>query len=169
MARAMLRTRQIIPPLTLHALNGKTICAWDFKQKKNLIIAFLHAGCVPCDDFLRQLAAESVVWKEGEAVVLAALLESPPRALADSLPDTLIVGVDASGRAANAYLGRDTLSPAGVARLGVFITDRYGELFAQWQVDATHDFPDIAAIRLWLERVEMACDECSVPLWERED
>ncbi|HEY4740488.1 MAG TPA: redoxin domain-containing protein [Candidatus Acidoferrales bacterium] len=161
----MLRTREIIPPLTLHALDGRTVRAWDFKQKKNLIILFLDAGCVLCEDYLRRIAADAAAWKENGAVVLVALLGSPSRAVTDFLPDNIIVGLDPSGRAANAYLGRDTLAPAGDARLGVFVTDRYGELIAQWEIGTNHEFPSPGSLRAHLERIEMSCDECSTPLW----
>lgn len=161
----MLRTREIIPPLTVHALDGRTIRAWDFKQKKNLVILFLHEGCSSCEEYLRQLGAEGATWKSTGAIVLAAFLSSPSRALAESLPDSVIVGVEASGRAANAYLGRDLLAPAGDSRLGVFVADRYGELFAQWEVGTGHNFPSVATIAAQLEQMEMACEECSTPLW----
>jgi hypothetical protein len=147
----MLRTREIVPPLTLHSLDGRTVRAWDFKQKKNLVIVFLHEGCASCDDYLRGL--------------LVALLGSPSRAATDFLPDNVIVGLDPSGRAVDAYLGRDTLAPAGDARLGVFVTDRYSELIVQWEIVASHEFPALATLRTHLERIEMVCDECSTPLW----
>ncbi|MGB8849700.1 MAG: redoxin domain-containing protein [Candidatus Acidiferrales bacterium] len=161
----MLRTREIIPPLTLHALDGRTVRAWDFKQKKNLIILFLHAGCAACEEYLHQIAANAAAWKENGAVVLVALLGSPSRAATDFLPDNVIVGLDPSGHGANAFLGTDTLAPAGDARLGVFVTDRYGELAMQWEIAASHEFPPVATLRTQLERIEMACDECSTPLW----
>jgi hypothetical protein len=161
----MLRTREIIPPLTLHALDGRTVRAWDFKQKKSLVILFLHAGCAACEDYLRRIAADSSAWKENGAVVLVALPGSPSRAATDFLPDNIIVGLDPSGRAADAYLGRDTLAPAGDVRLGVFVTDRYGELIAEWEIAASHEFPALATLRTHLERIEMACDECSTPQW----
>jgi AhpC/TSA family len=166
---AMLRTREIIPPLTLHALDGRTVRAWDFKQKKNLVIVFLHAGCAECEEFLRQMAADRAAWKNSSAVVLVAVMHAPSRALADAMPENVIVGIDASGRGADAYLGRDTLAPAGEGRLGVFVTDRYGELQAQWEVGAMHDFPVIETIGAKLELIEMACDECSTPAWKPED
>ena len=161
----MLRTREIVPPLTLHSLDGRTVRAWDFKQKKNLVILFLHAGCASCEDYLRRIAADSAVWKENGAVVLVALLGSPSRAATDFLPDNVIVGLDPSGRAVDAYLGRDTLAPAGDARLGVFVTDRYSELIVQWEIVASHEFPALATLRTHLERIEMACDVFSTPLW----
>jgi hypothetical protein len=162
---AMLRTREIIPPLTLHALDGRTVRAWDFKQKKNLVIVFLHSSCASCEEFLRQVIAEAAAWKNLATVVMAAFLYEPSRALADLLPENVVAGVDASGRGANAYLGRDPLTPPGEGRLGVFVTDRYGELAAQWDVGPGHEFPAIGAIVSQLQRIEIACDECSTPLW----
>jgi peroxiredoxin len=165
----MLKPRQMIPPLTLHAADGQTIRAWDFKQKKNLIITFLHEDCPRCEAFLRQLSAAAPRWKENEAVVLAAVLAQPSRALTDALNESVIVGVDPSGRAAIAFLGRDALAPNGLARPGVFLTDRYGELAASWEVTADHAFPAIAEIAATLERTEMSCDACSTPIWPAED
>jgi hypothetical protein len=161
----MLRTREIIPPLTLHSLDGRTVRAWDFKQKKNLVILCLHAGCTSCEDYLRRIAADSAAWRENGAVVLVALLGSPLRAATDFLPDNVVVGLDPSWRGANAFLGRDTLAPVGDARVGVFVTDRYGELAAQWEIAASHEFPTLATLRRHLEQIEMACDQCSTPLW----
>jgi peroxiredoxin len=165
----MLPLRQLIPPLTLHAADGRTVRAWDFKQKKNLVIAFLHHECPRCEEFLRQLSANASLWKENEAVVLAAVLAQPSRALTDSLSESVIVGVDPSGRAATAYLGKDALAPAGLAKLGVFQTDRYGELAAIWNVTSDHKFPNVAEIAASLELTEMSCDACTNPIWPVED
>jgi len=159
----------MIPPLTLHSPDGRTVRAWDYKQKKNLLIAFLHANCAPCEQLLRAVAAESAAWKESDAIVLAAFLESPPRLLADSLPPSIVLGVDVTGHAATAFLGRDTNAPAGIARLGIFVTDRYGELGAQWEVGgASHNFPGIASLRAQIERVDFS-DGCGTPLWSLDD
>lgn len=165
----MLRLRQLIPPLTLHAPNGRTVCAWDFKQKKNLVVAFLHHECPRCEEFLRQLSANASLWKENEAVVLAAVLAQPSRALTDSLHESVIVGVDPSGRAAIAYLGKEALAPTGLATLGIFQTDRYGELAASWNVTSDHNFPNVADIAASLARTEMSCDACATPIWPVED
>jgi len=165
----MLQLRQLIPPLTLHASNGRTVRAWDFKQKKNLVIAFLHNECPRCEEFLRQLSANASLWKENEAVVLTAVLAQPSRARTDSLDESVIVGVDFSGRAAIAYLGKDSLSPAGLAQLGVFQTDRFGELAAIWNVTSDHKFPNVAEIAASLELTEMSCDACTTPIWPAED
>ena len=163
----MLRTRQLIPPLSVHAPDGRTIRAWDFKQKKNLVIAFLDTDCELCADFLRKLAARAADLREKETVALAVFLTPPPAVLTDSLPKEIIVGCDMSGYGARAYLGDDAFSARGLVRRGVFVADRYGELFAQWPITA-HKFPALEEIISSLNQIEMACEECSAPAWPAE-
>jgi len=158
----MLGTRQIIPPLNLHTPDGRTVRAWDFKQKKNLVVAFLDLDCAPCEEFFRALAARAGDLREKEAVVLVAFLSPPPERLAHSLPEGIIAGADVSGRGARAYLGEDAFASRGLARKGIFVADRYGEIFAQW-VSGGHKFPAMAEIFGSLDHIGMACDEGSVP------
>lgn len=160
----MLRTRQIIPPLNLHTTDGRTVRAWDFKQKKNLVVAFLDLECAPCEEFFRGLAARAADLREKEAVALAAFLSPPPERLVHALPQEIIAGADLSGRGVRAYLGEDAFASRGLARTGVFVADRYGELFAQW-ISASHKFRPMDEIFSWLDHIGMACDECSVPQW----
>ena len=164
----MLPLRQIIPPLTLHIADGRTIHAWDFKQKKNLLIAFLHDDCPLCEDFLRQLSAAAPLWKENETVILAALFAPPPRALTDSLDASVIVGVDRNGQSTAAYLGKHALSAGRASVPAVFQTDRYGELAAQWQITRDHSFPPISEIAAQAALSEMSCDSCAAPSWPTE-
>jgi hypothetical protein len=160
----MLRTRQLIPPLNLHTPDGRTIRAWDFKQKKNLVIALLDADCTLCADFLRQLAARAADLHEKDTVALAVFLTPPPAALTDSLPKEIVAGCDMSGYGARAYLGDDAFSARGLVRHGVFVADQYGELFAQWAL-AAHNFPTLGEIFSSLDQIEMAFEECSTPAW----
>lgn len=163
----MLGKGQLIPPLTIHTPDGRTVRAWDYKQKKNLVISFLDTDCAPCEDFLRALVASAVALREKEAIALIVFLEQPARRVTDSLPPGIIVGADMPGNSARAFLGEDAFASRGFVRGGVFVTDRYGELFAQWAIER-HKFPAIAEIFVALDHVEMACDECSTPLWTAE-
>jgi hypothetical protein len=163
----MLRMRQLIPPLSVHTPDGRTIRAWGFKQKKNLVIAFLDADCALCADFLRQFAGRTADLREKETVALAVYLAPPPASLTDSLPKEIITGCDMSGHVARAYLGEDAFSARGLVRLGIFVADRYGELFAQWPL-AAHKFPAIEEIFSSLDQIELAGEECSVPAWPAE-
>jgi hypothetical protein len=152
----MLRTRQLIPPLSLHTPDGKTVRAWDFKQKKNLVIAFLDVDCVLCAEFLRQLSSRAAMLGEKEAVALAVFLAPPPAAISDALPKEIIAGCDMPGTGARAYLDDDAFSSRGLVRGGVFVADRYGELFAQWSL-AGHKFPAMEEIFSALGHTENVC------------
>jgi hypothetical protein len=163
----VLRIRQLIPPLTIHTPNGPTVRAWDYKQKKNLVIAFLDTDCSPCEAFLQALASSAASLNEKESVALIVFLEQPAHRLTDSLPAGIIVGSDMPGTSARLFLGADAFASHGFVRGGVFVTDRYGELFAQWSINR-HKFPAIAEILSALDHVQMACDECSSPLWTSE-
>ena len=163
----MLRNRQLVPPLTIHTPDGRTVRAWDYKQKKNLVIAFLDTDCTPCEEFLRALVASAAALREKDAVALVVFLEQPARRVTDSLPSGIIVGADMPGNSARAFLGEDAFASHGFVRGGVFVTDRYGELFAQWTIER-HKFPAMAEILTALDYVEMACDECSEPSWSAE-
>src|SRR3984893_10353687 len=107
LGRCFLRACQLIPPLSLHTPDGRTIRAWDFKQKKNLVIAFLDADCALCAEFLRQLAVRAADLREKEAIALAVFLAPPPATLTDFLPKEVIAGWDMPGHGARAYLGED--------------------------------------------------------------
>jgi hypothetical protein len=163
----LLRNRQLVPPLTIHTPDGRTVRAWDYKQKKNLVIAFLDTDCGPCEEFLRTLVTNAAELRDKAAVALVVFLEQPARRVTDSLPPGIIVGADMPGNSARAFLGDDAFASRGFVRGGVFVTDRYGELFAQWTIER-HKFPAIAEILAALDHVEMACDECSAPSWSAE-
>lgn len=165
-----LRTRQLIPPLTMRTVAGCIVNAWDFKQKKNLVIAFLDAACAPCEEFLAEIVERAPDFAAHNAV---ALLEHPRPNSAESLPPNIIVGVDVSGHSARAFLGDDaplsgasTSAPrASQPSRAVFVTDRYGELAAQWLLArAQHNFPPLEAILTTLRGIEIACEECT-PHW----
>jgi peroxiredoxin len=159
----MLRIRQLIPPLSIHTADGRTARAWDYKQKKNLVIAFLDLECTPCAEFLRRLAARAAELREKEAVALIVFPQQPSNRVTDSLPAEIIVGSDTPGRAAREFLGDDAFSARGFVRGGVFVTDRYGELSAEWPIER-HKFPEIDEIMRALDYVQMACDACTAPL-----
>ncbi len=160
-----LALRQLIPPLTARTPAGKMIHAWDFKQRKNLVVAFLHSGCHRCEKFLGALAAHAVELAEQEAVALVVFPAAPPAFPMEHFPTEIIVAADLSGRAQRAYLGPEALDLAGQQRVGVFVTDRYGELYAQWVGAGEDALPGLRDVFGWLEQIQFACEECGVSHW----
>jgi peroxiredoxin len=164
----MLPLGQLLPPLTLRTTAGSVVRAWDFKQKRNLVIAFLHAGCARCEEFMRRLADGAAELAERNAVALIVLPETPSAAFAETLPPAILLGAELSGHAARAYLGEEAFSSNGLERVGVFVADRYGELFAQWVVASEEGLPAFAELRRRLAQMEIACEGCGTSEWPRE-
>jgi hypothetical protein len=148
--------RQLIPPMTARTANGAIVRAWDYKQKRNLVIAFLRADCARCDTWLAQLAARMADLAESEAVGLVVYAESPPR-VSGILSAPMIVAADFTGHSQRAFLGRDAFGPTGLDRVGVFVTDRYGELYAQWVAHDADELPPPAEILSTLWQIQVAC------------
>lgn len=157
-----LTLRQVIPPLTARTASGEIVRAWDFKQKKSLVVAFLHAECPRCGAYLEKLAAHCADLAERDAVSLI-VFDRPPRAV--GLPAPIVLCADISGRSQLAYLGNDAFGPAGLQQVGVFVADRYGELFAQWQAADAHGLAGVREALGWLAQVQVACEECGAPHW----
>ena len=162
--QTVLPPRKLIPPLTMRLPDGRTIHAWDFKQKKNLVIAFLDADCRACEDFLGRLAEIAAELRAKEAVALVVFLKPPSRRVTDFLPEGIFAGADPSGRSVRAFFGDGALSSRGLAQPGVFVTDRYGELAANW-IAARDNFPATGEILACLGQIEIACEECTTPHW----
>src|SRR5712692_8848840 len=139
--------RELIPPLTARTPAGKTLRAWDYKQKRSLVIAFLHAGCRCCEGFVEKLAARAAELR------------------VENLPAQVVVAADMSGRSQRAYLGDDAFGQAGQERLGVFVADRYGELYAQWVAREEGGLPGVGEVLEWLGQIQVACEECGVSEW----
>jgi hypothetical protein len=148
--------RQLIPPVTARTADGAIIRAWDYKQKRNLVIAFLHANCVRCEAWLAQLNARAGDLSEREATGLIIYPETPPRA-AGILTQSLIAAADVTGHSQRAFLGREAFGPVGQDRVGVFVTDRYGELYSQWVARDAGELPVPAEILSSLWQIQVAC------------
>ncbi|MGD0908401.1 MAG: hypothetical protein ABSA96_12525 [Candidatus Acidiferrales bacterium] len=148
--------RQVIPPLTARTADGKIVRAWDYKQKRPLVIAFLHADCSRCDGWLAQLAARAADLTDREAVALLIYSEVPPRK-AETLTPPLIAGADIAGHSQRAFLGSEALGPAGLDRVGVFVTDRYGDLYVQCLGRDASELPPPGEILDTLSVIQMIC------------
>ena len=158
----MLRKGTLIPPLTIRNSHGPLVSAWDYKQKRNLIIAFLDEGCSTCERFVKSLIAYAEDFRQREAVALLVFPQEPGSAECSALPAEIIAGTDVDGSGIQRYLGENALSTRGQVRKGIFITDRYGELYDLWWIEG-HGFPTIEQILSSLDAIELICDECGAP------
>jgi hypothetical protein len=151
----MLTLRQLVPPLTARTPAGETMRAWDYKQKKSLLIAFLHAECPLCQAFVARLVSRSDEFAERDSVALLISVERPRWGVEPT--SQVVFGVDTTGRAAQEYLGADAFGPAGLSHVALFITDRYGELYAQWESRDADGLPALADALKWLTHTQLGC------------
>jgi hypothetical protein len=82
--------------------------------------------------------------------------ETPPRKAAE-LAVPLLAACDPSGHSHRAFLGREAFSPSGLDRVGVFVTDRYGDLFGQWIGRDAMELPDRKEILDTLNVIQIIC------------
>jgi hypothetical protein len=151
----MLTLRQLVPPLTVRTPAGDTIRAWDYKQKKSLLIAFLHAECPLCQAFAARLVSRSDEFRERDSAALLISVE-PPRWGAEPTSH-VVFGVDRNGRSAQEYLGSDAFGPMGLSHVALFIADRYGELYAQWESRDADGLPPLVDALKWLTHTQLGC------------
>ncbi len=163
----VLHVRQLIPPLTLRTPEGKTIRAWDFKQKSNLVIGFLDAECPLCQAFVQALSDHAAELREKEAIALLVFPEETCLRMNGPRPAEIVVGADRGNQAVQQFLG-EVAASAQRRRRGVFVTDRYGEVSARW-VATQHEFPPVRDVLSAVNLVEIACEECFPPHWPVED
>jgi len=152
----ILPLRHVIPPVTARTSQGTAVRAWDYKQKRNLVIAFLHTDCVHCADWLKNLAAHAEILAEHLATTLIIWSEIPPVS-ALALPAHFVAATDAPGNSQRAFLGKDVFGPRGLDRVGIFVTDRYGELYAQWTARDAADLPGPKEIVSILWQIQNTC------------
>ena len=160
-----LQVRHQIPPLTLRTRAGRNVSAWDFKQQRNRVIAFLRADSQAAWDFAGEVIAHASDWKEKDAVGLIVFPTAPLKNFPASLPAEVITGIDETGKSIARYLGADALGRNGLERQGVFVADRYGELYAKWIIEKDGPMPAISDILKALEQIEVACEECNPTTW----
>jgi hypothetical protein len=163
----MLKVRQMIPPVTARAADGRVVQAWDYKQKRSLLIAFLHAECAECEAFFTRVLREAPRLAELEATALVVLPATSPARLAEGLPPQVVLAADVSGRSQRAFLGKEACEARPHLRtggVGVFVADRYGELAAQW-CGGHESLPGMPDALGWLHQVQIACEECGPAHW----
>ncbi len=139
-------------PLRLRTPDGCILDVSSFRHRSPVVVAFLEAGCERCRQWLADLLAERARWGARPAVVVAWAEGN----LTGKLPDIHSGLVESGDR--ERWLGTG-------ARVGVFVADRYGELYARWTAPDHDGLPSASSVLSRIEQAELACDECGVSHW----
>jgi peroxiredoxin len=143
-----------IPPFALPGPGGRTYRPADFRGRRNLALVFIRdAACGPCQEVLREFAAEHREYVERHVQVLAVVPGGPDVAarLGDRLGLPYPVLADPEGAAWRAYLGPS----AERAEAAVFCTDRYGVLEEQAVREDALTLPAQADFLAWFDYIEV--------------
>ena len=137
-----LQAGQRIPNFTLTSADNQRISRSGFRGKAGLLILFVPPADAQTEQYVRELDTAVAGWsREQRALVIAD----------QALPalDHSIVLRDPEHAVRPQFLS----GSAG----GWFITDRYGELYAQGSAEKTSDLPQPQELSEWMEFVSMRC------------
>jgi peroxiredoxin len=150
---SILRRGQVVPTFTLPDTAGTSVRRTAYRDKKNLVLAFLpDAEDDGARAYLRALAQGYAALRAETGEVLA-ILRGDRAAVADArrelaLPFPLLH--DADGAVTARFLPPK-------ASAGVFVTDRYGELYFAEPTASTAALPPVAELQSWLEAIDRQC------------
>jgi hypothetical protein len=150
--------RRDIPLFLLEAEDGTAHGTREAWQRREMLVALLHANCDGCQALHRELQARVPGWHREEVALFTVMM--PGRSGEPLLPGAL---EDTEGtvawKLAEAY-GR----VPGTATLAV--ANRFGELYGVVDVHGRPTAEVLTEALEWLDLAQRQCGECSAPLWE---
>ena len=159
------RPGQILRNFALLSSAGKQVQLADYRGRANLVLVFAgaqqdEAGLA----LLSQLARQDAEILEQEAQVIAVLFCDRERAeiIRSRRQWPFVTLADSEGTVHRTF---GALDSQGAARLGVYVTDRYAEVFAAYRTAHGDPAPSSKDIVEWLEFVNKQCPECFPPEW----
>jgi len=156
---------QLIRDFTLLSTLGRHISLSDYRGRSSLVLVFAGggAGC-PDRKVLAEIAADYTHIREEQAEVLAIMQCAREKASRigheGNLPYPLLV--DEDGRIHRPAGAADR---EGHAATAIYITDRFGEVFAVYRAAEGQSMPGSREIVQWLSFINSQCPECNSPEW----
>jgi len=151
------------PDLVLTTASGRRVQLSDYRGRSNLVLLFTDEQRATAE-LLAEVARSYDQFKATEAAIIAvgqcpkhecARIEGQLR-----LPFALLS--DEDGRIHSAVGASDQRGHAAAA---VYVTDRYGEVFAAYRTRDGQALPGAAEILNWLGFINIQCPECEPPEW----
>lgn len=143
--------------------SGRAIRLSDYRGRLNLVLVFADEG-EAARKLLGELAGRYAEIRSQQAEILA-VAEASSRDCAQvkarlNLPYAILP--DEDGR-----VHREAGASDGQGRpaAAVYVTDRYGEVFAAYRTDDGQALPGAEEILSWLAFINIQCPECEPPEW----
>lgn len=169
-----------LPAFSLEDASGRTIRLWDYKQRRPVLVAFVHGlECACCRAWVHALVERRALLDELRVVTLVVVSEAVERldAMQAELGGVAIVIRDADRAVAARYLpgvtaggsaeGHERLNMADAVRLpvGLYAADRYLHCLGRWFAE---DADMLVSLDEPLGEIAFAMQEgcgCSLPAW----
>jgi peroxiredoxin len=154
-----LATGQRLPNFHLSDLHGNTISLSSYRRRSNLVVLFSGEPVTfAFTNLLDKLAEEYDGLDEHEAQALAVL--TVPHAEADSqrewTKDPFPVLIDPGN---DVHREAGAVDETGHPAFTIAILDRYGVIYASYQVNNNTSPPSVQEMMEWLAYIELQCDE----------
>jgi peroxiredoxin len=154
---------QLLRDFGLLSTEGRKVSISDYRGRANLVLVFAGESSRSVE-FLAGIAKNYRQILEEQAEVLAILDCTPERAtrIKEEAQVRFPVLVDPEGRV-HRLMG--ALDESGEPAMALYITDRFGEVFATFRESEQQVVPGVKEILGWLAFVNSQCPECSPPEW----
>lgn len=154
---------ELIRDFDLISTDGLKISLSDYRGRANLVLVFAD-GRRRSLEFLTGVAKSNDGIQEEQAEVLAILQGTAEKAarIKDEVKAKFPVLVDKDGRIHRLMGAQDR---RGQPKVALYITDRFGEVFAMFRESEQQPMPSVEDILGWLAFVNSQCPECSPPEW----
>jgi hypothetical protein len=151
--------RRHIPLFELEAEDGQTHGTREAWQRRDMLLAVLHANCDTCQGLHRELRARAPAWHQEEVEALTVMMPGAPGA--PLLPGALR---DDEAGTVTWKLAECFERVPGTAVLAV--ANRFGELYRVLDVHGRPTAQVLGEALEWLDLAQRQCGECSATLWE---
>jgi peroxiredoxin len=153
----------VLPDFELSSSQGQSVLASAYRGRSNLVL-ILAAGANLLSDLVSELENKRQELSENNAriLVIAAGTAQRGRELKQELRLDEDMLVDLDGRV-HRTLG--AIDAAGHFVPMVFVTDRFGEIFAIFKIDEHKSIPSAEEVLGWLEFINRQCPECGAREW----
>jgi peroxiredoxin len=142
-----LQERRVVPFWTLRDQHGREYNLAKQRGRTHLLLAVFSAEADP-RSFLEELASHAATWRQFPAQGVLVVPNVETAQALGAAPFTILI--DEEERVCRQFLPDEAI-------VGVFLLDRYGELYHQWLVTDIADLPPADEINGWLEAISMQC------------
>jgi peroxiredoxin len=156
---------QLIRDFTLTSTLGQEISLSDYRGRSNLVLVFVGGGVGSPDlKILAEIGADHARLQDEQTQVLAIMQCTQETAARieqkANLPFPLLV--DEDGRI---HRSAGAADQSGHPATAIYITDRFGEVFAVYRAAEGQTMPSEQEIMEWLTFINIQCPECGHPEW----